>query len=160
MNNHEIRLLLEQAEIDNLSEPTLPEEEEYYNSALGDCQYKQGCEYLRIGNYEDAEDMFKKSIETYNNSYDEHCETPVQIYNPYIQLANCYILEGKIQDALKVCLKTLNVVKAFREFDSDNYYWPLEFDLYIKIAKLYVALDQEEMALYYHEKAVEHLNNR
>lgn len=162
MNKQEIRLLLEQAEIDNLPLPASPEEneEEYYNAALGAWQDDRGCEYVESGNYEEAEKMFKKSINTYWHCYSDLWDIPPAIYNPYYHLAKCYYFSGRSKDAIKAFLEALEASKSFRQWDSDNYYWHLELDVYIQIGRIYVELGNQEMALFYHEKAVEYLNKQ
>lgn len=161
MNKQEIRLLLEQAEADTLPLPVLQEssDEEYYSVALGTWQDGRGCEYVELGNYEEAEKMFRKSINTYEHCYSELWEVPPTSFNPYFHLAKCYYFSGRFKDAIRAFLEALEASKSFRRWDSDNYYWNLELDIYIEIGRIYVELGDEEMALFYHETAVEYLES-
>lgn len=159
LNKQNYRWLLEEAEIINMPEPVSQPEEELHSIALGDWLTERGIEYMEMRSYEEARDKFDKAIETYSKCYDDLYETPIELYNPYILLAKCDYLCGSLKYAIKAYLKALEVSRLFRMFDSDNYYWHIDLDVFIAIGRIYVELGDEEMALYYHERAVEYLNN-
>lgn len=159
MNKQEIRSMLEQSEIDNLPLPVLEEEseKEYYSSALGAWQNSRGLEYMELNNYKEAKKMFKKAINTYWHCYSDVWEFSPALYNPYYNLAKCYYFSGRPKGAIKAFLDALQASRSFRRWDSDNYFWYLELNIYIQIGRIYVELKNEEMALFYHQKAVEYL---
>ena len=161
MNSQNIRSLLDQAELDSDTTPIEHNvDQEPPSVAFGDWLYQQGVAKMDDDDYASAEDYFKRSINIYSQCYDDDTEIPCEILSPLITLGDCYSSNCQDKEALTAYKRALDITLEFRKIDRDNFFWRPELDIYIRWGQLYADAGNEEMALYYHEKSVEHLQKK
>ncbi|MDO5571363.1 MAG: hypothetical protein Q4F97_07850 [Bacteroidales bacterium] len=121
-------------------------------------EYESAYKYFDEEDYDKAIYFFSKSIESYKNVYNDEFEFSPEIFNPSMKPAECFLKQNNPSEAVNVYLNTLNLFKEFSINDTDNYYWYIQLELYVKIGRVYASLNNKEMALYYFERAKEYLN--
>lgn len=132
----------------------------YLSVPLAAYQYDRGCRCLDRGMIPEAEELFLKSIDSYRRTYDDQTETPVQIYNPHVKLAQCCRISNRNKEAVKWYLEAIRVFDEVFRYDEEKQYWYLKLEIYIELAKLYVGTGNRERSFEYYERALEYLREK
>ena len=92
---------------------------DYLVTPLASYLFQLGQHHYDRGNWVSAEQMFRRSVSAYENTYDDEYETPPSILAAYWNLATVYEKTNRHSQKLQTLEKGLNFAKEFSRLDEN-----------------------------------------
>ena len=92
---------------------------DYLVTPLASYLFQLGQHHYDRGNWESAEQMFRRSVSAYENTYDDEYETPPSILAACWNLATVYEKTNRHSQKLQALEKGLNFAKEFSRLDEN-----------------------------------------
>ena len=92
---------------------------DYLVTPLASYLFRLGQHHYDRGNWESAEQMFRRSVSAYENTYDDEYETPPSILAACWNLATVYEKTNRHSQKLQALEKGLNFAKEFSRLDEN-----------------------------------------
>lgn len=92
---------------------------DYLVTPLASYLFRLGQHHYDRGNWESAEQMFRRSVSAYEETYDDEYETPPSILTACWNLATVYEKTNRHSLKLQALEKCLNFAKEFARLDEN-----------------------------------------